>query len=74
MALAPDTLPHMPPNALQVRPVPLEELQETLGAAIRAGADGRLSRGAELFMSTVCAEVLADRIALAGLVVGHPVE
>ena len=38
-----------------------------LAAAIRAGASGGLSRNADLFLASVSAEVIADRLALAGI-------
>lgn len=60
------------PETIAVRIVPHEELEATLETAIRAGADGRLSRGAELFLASVCAAVLADRLRLAGLLVVRP--
>jgi len=53
----------------QLEAVPEEELAAVLAAALRDGKAGTMTREAELFLAGVSANFLADRLALAGLVV-----
>jgi hypothetical protein len=50
------------------RPIPEDELVALLAAIIRQGC-GYLARDADLYLATVSAQHIADRMALAGLVV-----
>lgn len=59
----------LPAPTLPLRPIARTELADAIEAAILAGADGRMSRGVEVFMASCCAPVLADRLMMAGLVV-----
>lgn len=51
------------------RPVPHEEVVSIIAQAMRASASGGMTRTAEVYLATACAEHLASRLALAGLVV-----
>jgi hypothetical protein len=57
-----------PPDVVSpdVETVPEEELAAVLAAAIRDGRSGTMTREAELFLASVSAEFLVDRLALAG--------
>lgn len=58
-----------------LRPVSDVEVEATIMAAIRAGAGARIGRDADTYLATLCARVIADRLAYAGLVVArrdHP--
>lgn len=64
----------MPPIQPTLFPEPcrtltLEEVAELLGGAIRAGAAGGLSRHADTFLATICANLLATRLEQAGVAV-----
>jgi hypothetical protein len=61
-----DEPPRIPPP---LQPFSDDELAAVLVAAIRDGKSGAMTRGAEVFLATVSAEFLVERIALAGLVV-----
>jgi hypothetical protein len=50
-------------------PVSDDELAAALAAAIRDGKRGTMTHEAEVFLATVCAEFLVERMAQAGLVV-----
>ena len=50
-------------------PVPDDELERILTAAIVDGKGGGMTREAEVYLAGVCAAFLVDRLALAGLVV-----
>lgn len=50
------------------RPLGDGDALDVLASAIRAGAAGGLSRNADLFLASVSAEIIADRLALAGVV------
>jgi hypothetical protein len=50
------------------RPLPDDEAISTLADALRHAASGRLTREADLFLATVAAECLYERLALAGIV------
>lgn len=50
------------------RPLGDGDALAVLASAIRAGAAGGLSRNADVFLASVSAEVIADRLALAGVV------
>ena len=54
----------LPPVALS-----LAEVTAALEARIRAGGAGSLSRTGDLLLATLCARVLAERLATAGLAV-----
>jgi hypothetical protein len=56
----------LPPT---VEVVPDEDLAGVLAEAICDGKGGRMTRTAEVFLATACAEFLVDRLALAGFVV-----
>ena len=49
-------------------PVADVDVVAVIASAIRAGSAGTSSRSADLLLSTVAAEVVADRLALAGIV------
>ena len=51
-----------------LEPVSEQELTEELAAAIRQSAGGRMTRQAEVFLAGLCAEHLADRLAMAGFI------
>ena len=51
------------------RPLSLAEVTAALEAGIRAGAAGNLSRTGDVLLASLCARVLAERLAAAGLVV-----
>ncbi len=53
---------------IAVQPLTDPEIVEALNAAIRAGAAGNLSREGDLFLASIAAEVVADRLALAGVI------
>jgi hypothetical protein len=57
-------MPDPPPE-----PLPDAELAAILAAAILDGRGGSMTRDASLFLASVCADYLVDRLALAGLVV-----
>lgn len=61
--------PSLFPYPPTTEPIPDAELVALLACAICEARGGRLSREAEGFLAGVCAEVLADRLALAGVVV-----
>jgi hypothetical protein len=63
--MQPPALPRVEPP----EPVSDEELAAVLTAAIRDGKGGRMTREAEMFLAGVCADFLAERMVLAGLVV-----
>lgn len=52
-----------------LRPVPHEEVVSIIADAVRNSAGGGMSRTAEVYLATACAEHLASRLALAGLAV-----
>ncbi len=63
----------MPSDQLVLFPLParaltFDEVTAILECAIRAGGAGALSRHADVFLATICAEVLASRLELAGVV------
>jgi hypothetical protein len=60
-------MPSDTPSAVQ--PVSDDELAAALAAAIRDGKSGTMTREAEVFLATVSAEFLVERMAQAGLVV-----
>jgi hypothetical protein len=65
--------PDEPPCILPLlQPVSDAELAAVLAAAIRDGKSGTMTRGAEIFLATVRAEFLVERIVAAGLVVMRP--
>lgn len=45
------------------------EMTAAIAQAIRCGTSGQLSRAGDAFLATVAAEVVADRLALAGYIV-----
>jgi hypothetical protein len=53
-------------------PVPEVELVAILAEAIRDGRSGRLSRDAAIYLAGVSAEFVAERLALAGVLVVRP--
>jgi hypothetical protein len=62
--------PHTPPSILpSLQPVSDDELAAVLAAAICDGRSSTMTRGAEVFLATLCAEFLVERMATAGLVV-----
>jgi hypothetical protein len=62
----PSDTPHIPSA---VQPVSDDEFAAALAAAIREGKSGTMLREAEVFLATVSAEYLVERMAQAGLVV-----
>jgi hypothetical protein len=56
------------------RPLSDEEAVQALAAALRSAGGRPLSREADLFLATVAAECLYDRLALAGVILSAPVE
>jgi len=50
----------------RVEPVPNAEVVAALAAAICGRKPGTMTREAEVFLARVCAEVLFERMALAG--------
>ena len=51
------------------RALTIDEVTGILERAIRAGMAGGLSRQADVLLATVCAEVLANRLEMAGVIV-----
>jgi hypothetical protein len=49
-------------------PIPDDELAAILAAAILDGRGGSMTRDASMFLASVCADYLVDRLALAGVV------
>jgi hypothetical protein len=64
-------MPRDPPINLRptVEVVHDEDLVGVLAEAIRDGKGGSMTRRAEVFLATICADFLVERMALAGLVV-----
>jgi hypothetical protein len=56
-------MPDPPPE-----PIPDAELAAILAAAILDGRGGSMTRDASMFLASVCADYLVDRLALAGVV------
>ena len=61
--------PALFPSGEATEPVPDEDVVAILAAAIRDAKGGRMTREAEIFMASLCAEHLVDRLALAGVTV-----
>jgi hypothetical protein len=55
-------------DASPYEPVKTEEVEATLGEAIRSSAGGQMTRYAEVFLAGICARHLTDQLALAGFV------
>jgi hypothetical protein len=49
-------------------PIPDAELTDILAAAILDGRGGSMTRETSMFLASVCADYLVDRLALAGVV------
>lgn len=64
-----DPLLPLPTFQETFRPAPLADVEAALTAALLAGGAGGLSRAADTYLAGACAHVLAERLALAGLVV-----
>jgi hypothetical protein len=57
------------PLSSPVEAVPDDDVSAVLAASIRDGKGGAMTRSAEVFLATACADFLVERLALAGFVV-----
>lgn len=58
----------------EVRPLSDDEAVEIIAAALRSSGGRALTREADLFLATIAAECLYDRLALAGVVLTVPAD
>ena len=56
-------------DASPFEPVTWEDVEAALAEAIRSSAGGQMTRNSEVFLAGVCAKHLAEKLALAGLMV-----
>jgi len=71
-----DPLPLFPdaPRTPPLRQASGGELEHAISRAIRSGVGARHSREADLFLSTVCARLIADHLLSVGFVIALPSE